>query len=381
MKSKSKLEFMQFILVICLSLMTTVSSIMSQTTMKEAFKDHYYIGAAVNFKQIMGVDTNSLFLLEKHFNSITNENILKWERVHPSPSQYNFTPADSFVALGEKHNMFIVGHTLIWHAQTPKWVFEDDSGNLVDRETLLQRMHDHIFTVVGRYKDHMHGWDVVNEAIEDDGQLRESKWKQIIGEDYIQKAFEWAHEADPNAELYYNDYSMWKPERRNRVVQLIGNLLDKGVPIHGIGLQGHWDLGLDNPPLADLEASILAYSNLGLKVMITELDINVLPRAKGYYGADISLNYELQDKLNPYTEGLPDSMQKKLTDRYVELFTVLNKHKDKISRVTFWGIYDGQSWLNHWPVRGRTSYPLLFDRQYLPKPAFYAIIKNASETQ
>jgi endo-1,4-beta-xylanase len=377
MRSRFGTKAIQLLAMACFIVLVINCSLGGQPSLKETFKNLFYIGTALNYDQIRGLETASTKIIEKQFNSITPENILKWESIHPEPNKYNFAPADSFVALGEKNNMFMVGHTLIWHYQTPAWVFEDDSGNQVDRETLLRRMRDHIFAVVGRYKGRINGWDVVNEAVDDNGQPRKSNWMQIIGEDYLQKAFEWAHEADPDAELYYNDYNLWIPAKRESVVQLVRNLQSKGVHIDGIGLQGHW--GLDYPPLDELETSIVAYSKLDVQVMITELDLNILPLPAPEMGADIALNFELQKELNPYPEELPDSMQEKLANRYAELFMVLNKHHNSISRVTLWGVHDGQSWSNNWPVRGRTAYPLLFDRKFQPKLAFYAVIKTTEK--
>jgi endo-1,4-beta-xylanase len=346
-------------------------TVSSQPALKDVFENSFYVGTALNRRQLMGADTASIRLVEQHFNSITAENIMKWELVHPQPDKYLFEPADSLVAFGEKNDMFIVGHTLVWHSQTPKWVFEE-----VDREALLQRVKDHISTIVGRYKGRIHGWDVVNEAIEDDGSLRQSQWLNIIGEDYLEQAFEWAHKADPEAELYYNDYNMYKPGKVESVVRLVRKFQTKGIPIHGIGMQGHW--GLDYPSLQELEASLAAYSELGLDIMITELDLNILPDAGQGQGADVSQNYKLREKLNPYPDGLPDAMQEKLTQRYKELFVLLDKYRPSISRVTFWGVHDGISWRNNWPVRGRTAYPLLFDRELQPKPAFFAVIETVS---
>jgi len=363
-------------LIIGLATTFNVAGCSRQTTLKEAFKKDFYIGAALNQEQISGKDANAIAVVRKHFNSITPENILKWSLVHPEPNTYNFEPADQFVALGEKNNMFIVGHTLVWHHQAPDWLFVGTTGKPVDREILLKRMKEHIFTVVGRYKGRIDGWDVVNEAVGNDGQMRKNKWVEIIGKDYVQKAFEYARQADPKAELYYNDFNMWQKGQREGVIRLIRDLQSKGVRVDGIGIQGHY--GLDYPPLDELEESIVAFAELGVKVMITELDITVLPSAWGHRGADITLNFELQEKLNPYVKGLPDSEQNNLAGRYAELFSLFHKHRDKISRVTFWGVHDGQSWRNYWPVEGRTDYPLLFDRQYQPKPAFYTIIKIAS---
>ncbi|MGH7595449.1 MAG: endo-1,4-beta-xylanase [bacterium] len=343
--------------------------------LKKVFKKDFYIGAALSHEQISGKDAAAMALIKEQFNSVTSENILKWQYVHPELNRYDFAPADEFVALGEKHKMFIVGHTLVWHNQTPRWVFEDGAGKTATREMLLHRMRDHIFTVVGRYKGRIHGWDVVNEAVEDDGSPRKTQWLEIIGPDYIQKAFEFAREADPQAELYYNDFNLWKKEKAEAVVQLVRDLQAQGIRVDGIGEQGHW--GLDYPTIAEAGAAIQAFATLGVKVMITEFDITALPNPDDWSGgADITRNDELRKHLNPYPQALPDSMQQVLAGRYAECFALFHEHHDQISRVTFWGVNDGQSWLNNWPVRGRTNYPLLFDRNYQPKPAFEAVMQT-----
>ena len=345
--------------------------------LKDVFKDYFMIGAALNQAQSSGKDMFSVNLVKKHFNTVTPENILKWESVHPEPEKYNFEPADTFVDFGKKNNLFIVGHTLIWHNQTPKRVFEDEQGNPVDRETLLNRMRSHIHTVVGRYKGRINGWDVVNEALDEDGTLRQSQWLEIIGDDYLIKAFEFAHEADPDAELYYNDYSLENEPKRNGAIKLIKKLLAEGVKIDGVGLQGHYKM--DWPTTSQLDSTIKAFAALGIKIMITELDVDVLPYDWQNHGADITLNIELQEKLNPYKNGLPDSVQQSLAKRYASLFDVLTNNNETVSRVTFWGVSDKDSWLNNWPVRGRMNYPLLFDRNGEPKPAFEAVIKEADK--
>jgi endo-1,4-beta-xylanase len=343
--------------------------------LKELFRDDFYIGVALNLDQISGNEPKSTAVVEKHFNSISPENILKWEAVHPEPGRYDFDAADRFVALGEKHHMHIIGHTLVWFFQTPDWVFQDESGTPLDREALLERMKEHIFTVMRRYKGRIHGWDVVNEAIVPDGRFRKCKWLEIIGEDYVLKAFEYARQADPDAELYYNDYNYHKDRQCEGVVRLIQNLQSEGVRIDGIGIQGHW--GLDYPSAREIEANIEALSGLGVKLMITEMDVTVLPFAEDYLNMGLSsLEPGLQMKLNPYTGGLPDSVLQAQADRYAEFFSIFLKHRDQIKRVTFWGIHDAQSWRHDWPVIGRTDYPLLFDRLCEPKPALDAIAKT-----
>ena len=347
----------------------------SQPSLKEAFKSSFLVGAALNPAEFTESDARDAALVKSQFDSISPENVLKWESVHPEPDRYNFDLPDKYVAFGEKNHMFIVGHCLVWHNQTPKWVFEGANGNPVDRETLLKRMREHIRTVVGRYKGRVNGWDVVNEALNDDGTLRQTPWLKIIGEDYIAKAFEFAHEADPKAELQYNDYSLENEAKRNGAVELIRKLKAQGVPITGVGLQGHYHM--DWPSADQVDDTIAAFAKLGLKVMITELDIDVLPQAWQYHTADISARAELQPKLNPYATGLPDSVQQALAKRYADLFAVFLKHRAEVTRVTFWGVTDAASWLNNWPVRGRSSYPLLFDRDGRPKPAFDAVIQAA----
>jgi endo-1,4-beta-xylanase len=344
-------------------------------TLKQAFQKDFLVGAALNDAQVSGKDSCGAVVAADQFNSITPENVLKWEPVHPKPDRFNFEPGDRFVEFGVKNGMFPVGHTLVWHAQTPKWVFEDASGKPADRETLLGRMRDHILTVVGRYKGKVRGWDVVNEAFEDNGSMRMSPWRKIIGEDFIQKAFEFAREADPDAELYYNDYNVWKPEKTAAAIQLVKDLKAKGVGVDGIGEQAHW--ALDYPTLQEAEAMLASFEQAGIKVHITEMDISVLPNPWNYTGAEISRNVELKEKLNPYPKSLPDSMQQALAARYAEFFALFKRHAGTVRRVTFWGVHDGQSWLNYWPVMGRTNYPLLFDRQCRPKPAFDAVIETA----
>jgi endo-1,4-beta-xylanase len=353
------------------------TSAQTQPSLKDAYKDCFLIGAAINQNQIYGKDAAEDALIKAQFNSITPENVLKWESVHPQPDTYDFAAGDAYVEFGQKNHMYIVGHTLVWHHQTPKWVFEDEKGKPLSREALLQRMHGHIRTVVGRYKGRVNSWDVVNEALEEDGSLRQTPWLKIIGEDYIAKAFEFAHEADPSAQLNYNEYNLANPAKREGALKLIKKLRAEGVPVSAVGLQEHDHL--DWPRVDQLETTITEFAKLGVKVMITELDIDVLPSAGYGPTADVSLSVEARAKLNPYTQGLPESVQQALSKRYADLFSVFLKHQDVITRVTFWGVTDGGSWLNNWPVKGRTSYPLLFDRHAQPKPAFYAVIETARQ--
>jgi endo-1,4-beta-xylanase len=342
--------------------------------LKQVFAKHFHVGAALGTHQIMGQEPAALELVARQFDSISPENCLKWAEVHPALSEYRWEATDKYVAFGEEHKMFIVGHTLVWHNQTPPEVFADESGQPLSRDALLERMREHIHAVVGRYKGRVHGWDVVNEALEDDGRLRDTPWRKIIGDDYLEQAFQFAHEADPEAELYYNDYNEWHPGKRAAVSQLVKHFQERGVRIDGIGMQGHW--GMSYPSPAEIEAMLEEYGALGVKLMVTELDINLLPDPGRNRGADITRNIELRKELDPYAEGLPAEVAAAQAKRYREIFELLVKHADKIDRVTFWGVHDGHSWLNGWPVRGRTSYPLLFDRKYQSKAAFRAVVET-----
>lgn len=357
-----------------------LDTVRTEPALKAVFEEDFLIGASLNFDEAYGRDVRDRALVRHHFNTISPENLLKWESVHPEPGVYTFEAADRFVEFGEKNGMFVVGHALVWHNQTPRWVFEDGPGSPASREVLLDRMREHIHSVVGRYRGRIHGWDVVNEALNEDGTLRESPWLRIIGEDYIAKAFQFAHEADPGAELYYNDYSLENAEKRAGAVRLIRDLQAQGIPVTAVGLQGHHKM--DWPTIEQEDSTITDFANLGVKVMITELDIDVLPRATRSNTAEVGLRGEGPEcgcELNPYVAALPDSVQQALAQRYADFFRVYRKHRDVISRVTFWNVTDADSWLNEWPVWGRTNHPLLFDREGRPKPAFDAVVGTAGE--
>jgi endo-1,4-beta-xylanase len=333
----------------------------------------FRIGAAINQAQGDGADPVAAAIVARHFDTITNENLLKWEGVHPEPNRYDFEPADSYVAFGEKHGMFVVGHTLVWHQQTPGWVFAGPDGGRVDRETLLARMREHIQAVVGRYRGRIHGWDVVNEALDEDGTLRRTPWLEIIGEDYVAKAFEYAHAADPQAELYYNDYNLWKGAKRAGALRIVRELRERGLRVDGVGEQGHWLI--DGPSLAEIEATLVEIGAAGFKALISELDVDPLPRRDEMYGADLDLRTKLRAETDLYRDGLPPEVQERLARRYAEIFVLFLKHRDTLARVTFWGVTDAQSWLNNFPVPGRTNHPLLWDRAGRPKPAFDAVVR------
>ncbi len=333
--------------------------------LKDVFKKDFLIGAALNTGQIQERDSNTNATIKKHFNQITPENIMKAEIIHPAWDRYDFTLADQLIAYGQKNKMTVVGHTLIWHSQLPSFVRQ-----LKSADSVKQFFENHITTVAARYDGKVKGWDVVNEALNEDGTMRKSIFLDKLGDNFVTEAFRLAQKAAPNTELYYNDYNNEQPKKRAGCIELVKKIQAAGVRIDGVGIQGHWHVG--KVPLKDIEESILAYGALGLKVMITELDLEVLPR--NFSGADVGQRMASDSTMNPYAKGIPDSVLAKQAKDYADLFALFLKHKNIVTRVTLWGVNDGQSWLNGWPVRGRTNYPLLFDRANKPKQAYYAVV-------
>ena len=355
----------------CKNEVKEISNVESKaTTLKDAFKSDFLIGAAINKSQIEETDKLSIKLIETEFNTITPENEMKWEQIHPQKDTFHFDVADKYVALGEKNNMHVVGHTLVWHSQLAPWM-----QDVKDSITMANNIEHHINTIVKRYKGRIDTWDVVNEALNEDGSFRTSNFYQVMGDNFISLAFKLAAEADPDAKLVYNDYNLWKPEKRAGVVRLVKNLQAQGIKIDGVGMQAHWSL--EGPSLEDVENSILAYAALGVKVSFTELDITALPNPWDLDGAAVEQSYdqfENDPKMNPYPEKLSDAAATQLANRYESIFKLFLKHKDKIDRVTFWGVNDGNSWLNNWPINGRTNHPLLFDRDFNPKKAYHNVL-------
>ena len=353
------------------------ATITEEPALKDVFGDKFLVGVAVNVRQSSEVDTASVKIIKKHFNSIVAEDCMKSANIHPEEDRYNFEQADQFVKFGQENNMAIIGHCLIWHSQLAPWFCVDQKGNNVSAEVLKQRMKDHITTIVTRYKGKIKGWDVVNEAIEEDGSYRKTKFYEILGEEYIPLAFQYAHEADPDAELYYNDYGMNVPGRRDAVVKLVNSLKAKGLRIDAVGMQGH--MGMDYPTIEDFEASMLAFAGTGVKVMITEWDMSALPTVKR--SANISDTVTFRKAMNPYPEALPDSVSAVWNARMKAFFNLFLKHADIVERVTAWGVSDGDSWKNNFPVRGRKEYPLLFDRNYEMKPFLKELIDENKTTE
>lgn len=344
------------------------------TVLREAFSDKFLIGTALNVRQVKTHDKRLKELIRDQFSAVVAENCMKAEILQPKEGVFNFKDGDRLCDLAEQNGQVVTGHCLVWHSQAPRWFFKDAEGNPVSREVLIQRMRDHIYEVVGHYKGRVKGWDVVNEAIEGNGEYRKSLYYKIIGPEFIRLAFQFAHEADPDAELYYNDYGMDSPGKRKGVVAMVEDLKAHGLRIDAVGMQSH--VAFDTP-LDEYEKSIEAFAATGVKVMVTELDLSVLPWPKGNYGAAIDTNFEYKKALDPYTEGLPAEKAKEADDFYAKLFDIYLRHTKDITRVTFWGVTDGDSWKNNFPVHGRTDYPLAFDREMKPKGFVQTIAEMA----
>ncbi|WP_315083460.1 endo-1,4-beta-xylanase [Bacteroides heparinolyticus] len=352
------------------------TAVKKEATLKDALGDKFLIGTALNTRQSSGQDTNAVKVVKKHFNAIVAENCMKSEVLQPEEGRYDFRQADEFVKFGEDNGMTVTGHCLIWHSQCPRWFLVDKDGKNVSAEVLKQRMKEHITTVVSRYKGRILGWDVVNEAIMEDGSYRKSKFYEILGEEFIPLAFQYAHEADPDAELYYNDYNMHEPGKRATVVKLVNDLKKRGLRIDAVGMQGH--VGMDYPDLSEFEASMEAYAATGAKVMITEFDMSALPTISR--SANVADRVDFEKKtLNPYPNGLPDSVSVEWNARMETFMNLFIKHADYVTRVTAWGVSDRDSWKNNFPMRGRTDYPLFFDREYRPKPFVRKLIDGAAK--
>lgn len=333
----------------------------SEKGLKDYYKSYFPIGVAIRPQSVSGAEAE---LILKHFASVTAENAMKMGPIHPKENEFNWKDADAIVNFAETNKLKIRGHTLCWHNQTPDWLFKDDQGNDVSKEVLLARLKAHINAVVGRYKGKIYAWDVVNEVIDDDNtkNFRESTWYKICGEDFVAKAFEYAHAADPNALLFYNDYNTETPGKRDRIYRMLKGLLDKKVPIHGIGLQAHWSIY--SPTEQELRQSIEKFSSLGLQVQFTELDVSVYP----------SEHSRREPRPNEPDEFTPEMEQKQI-ELYKMAFRVFREYKEKITGITFWNVSDKSTWLDNFPVRGRKNYPLLFDQNLQPKKVYWEVVR------
>ncbi len=338
------------------------NTIDSTKGLKDYYANYFPIGVAVSPRSLK---TEEAALITQQFNSMTPENCMKWEAIHPKENEYNFRDADSIAAFAQRNHMKLRGHTLCWHNQTPNWLFRNADGSTVSREVLLQRLKQHITTVVNRYKGTVYAWDVVNEAISDkkDEYLRPSPWLSIIGEDYIAKAFEYAHEADPNAVLFYNDYNETSPVKRGKIYRLVKELKESGVPINGIGMQGHW--AINEPSMQQLDSTLQLFASLKLKLQITELDISV------YHKEHDARERKPEDNDTEFTK----EREQKQMEAYKMCFQLFRKYRKALSGITFWNISDRHSWLDDFPVKNRKDYPLLFDRNLKPKKAFWEVVQ------
>lgn len=341
------------------------------TGLKEAYKNDFLIGAALSASIIKEQDSKLVALINKDFNSITPENCQKWGEIRNEDGSWNWADSDAFVDFGSKHNLHMVGHTLGWHSQIPESVFKKKNGKYISKRALAKKQREHITTLVERYKGRLSAWDVVNEAVGDDNKMRPSHWYNIMGDDFLVNAFNIAHEADPKAHLMYNDYNNEQEGKRGATIDMLKRLQKRRAPIHGLGMQAHVGLASD---MKNFEDSIIAYSDLGLRIHLTELDIDVLPSVWNLPVAEVSTRFEYKPERDPYINGLPKEVDEQLAKAYETLFKILIKHKDKVDRVTFWGVSDDASWLNGFPIPGRTNYPLLFDRKLEPKSAYFRLL-------
>lgn len=349
-----------------------------ELTLRETIGKYFLIGTTLNNRQITGTDKESCAIAANQFNSISPEGCMKIKAIHPEEGRYDFAVADGFVDFGEKHQQAVIGHTLVWHAALPDWFCTDKEGKDVSPEVLKQRMREHIYTVVGRYKGRIKGWDVVNEAFADDGTYRNSPFYRILGEEFIPLAFQYAHEADPDCELYYNDFNLHLTPKREAIIRLVKELQRRNLRIDAVGMQGH--LWKGSPTIEGVECAIVDLAKADVKVMVTELDLTALPAPKKDLGGEAWADFEYDASIDPYRDGLPDDVEQQWTEHMLSFFKLFLKHKDVITRVTLWGVSDGDSWRNGWPVRGRVDYPLLFDRSHQPKPVVERIIKETENT-
>lgn len=347
-----------------------LAAALKATGLKDLYRDDFLVGTVLSARTFANKDTALLDLISREFSAVTPENAMKWEAIRPQMDTWDWVIADQMVDFATRNKLQMIGHTLVWHSQVPAHVFVNAKGEPHDREALLQVMKEHITTLAGRYKGRINAWDVVNEAVEDNGSWRQTGWYKAIGEDYIEQAFRLAHQVDPAAQLLYNDYNTFMPTKRDAIVAMAKSLKAKGAPIHGLGMQGH--IGIERPDLAQFEEAIEAFAETGLRVSVTELDVDVLPSV-WEMSAEIGNRFEYKPEMDPFKDGLPLEMQEKLAERYEALFKIFLKNRDKIDRITLWGTSDEASWLNGFPIPGRTNYPLLFDRQRQPKLAYHRV--------
>lgn len=353
-------------------------------TLKEAYSGCFKIGAALSTFDFNERNPQSVELLQKHFNAISPGNDLKPERIHPRPDVWNFGPADAYIKFGQDNGMWILGHTLCWHNQTPEFFWYRENGEPKSKEELYETIRSYIETVCTHFLGKVNAWDVINEIVAEDGGYRDLGWVHALGgkqadvDEFVKFVFRCAEKYAPDTELYYNEFNVWRPSKLAGIIRLVKMLQADGIRIDGVGIQAHW--GLNYPKNHYVEEAIDQLSELGVKVMITEIDIDVLPISKegqviGKSLQDPQYQYEeFEEFLDPYKDGLPEEVEDQLAARYEELFNIFYQHREQIDRVTFWGVHDGTSWKNGSPIPRRTNYPLLFKRDFTPHKAFYKVI-------
>lgn len=354
----------------------------SGKALKDAYAGAFKIGCAINPYDISARNQQNVDLILKHFNAISPGNTLKPESLHPRPDVWNFEAADQYTEFGRSHGMFVLGHTLCWHNQTPEFFWMNENGEYKSHDELVETLRSYIEKVCTHFAGKVDAWDVVNEIVAEDGGWRDLGWVKAFGGDgaeVVKLAFKFANQYCPkDTELYYNEFNVWRPSKLAGVVNLVKMLKAEGLRIDGVGIQAHW--GLNYPKNQYVEDAIDQLSALGVKVMITEIDIDVLPVSKEGQVIGKSLTEaqyqleEFEEFLDPYKEGLPAEVEDQLAARYEELFKIFYKHRSQIDRVTFWGTHDGTSWKNGSPIPRRTNYPLLFNRDYTPHKAFWTVL-------
>ena len=370
------------------TLLVITTSIQSET-LKDSFSDHFLMGTIWHGNKLGSNKTNRFLEREKsltssEFNAITAENAMKPRQTQPREGVFTFKEADEMVAFAEAHNLTIIGHTLVWKNSAPDWFFVDKHGGPVARDILIERMKTHIKTVMGRYKGRIKYWDVVNEAIETkrikgakgfEAFYKSSPWLDIIGPEYIEIAYRTAREADPSAKLLYNDYNLDQEAKLDFALEMITDLKSRGVDIHGLGYQGHFFI--DEPALDSIERVFIKSKNMNIPVHVTELDVSVLPNGWKHRTASVEERFQLSKKYNPYPTGAPEKVLDNQAKRYSDIFRIFVSFSDVIERVTFWGVWDGNSWRDYRPMLGRTDYPLLFGREFEKKPAYNSVVQTA----
>jgi endo-1,4-beta-xylanase len=366
---------------IIISALCAVALPLHAQSLAEAYRDYWYTGVSVNQWEVEGDQESHWDVITKNFNWVVAENCMKCEVIHPQEGVYDFTLADKFVDKAKAAGLKVQGHCLIWHSQCAPWFHFDKDGKLVSREELKKRMREHIYTIVSHFKGRIDAWDVCNECFEDDGFPRKSLFWQILGTDYIPLAFQYAHEADPNVQLFYNDYSMNKPAKVEGVANFFRPLIEQGLPVTAIGMQGHMILEDAKELLPQYDHSIKTIAALGVPTFFSELDLSVLPNPYGFSGANVSDRFTYTPEKDPFKEGLTKEKEAEINQYWVDFYKMLIPHKDNILRVNFWCLNDANSWRNDFPIQGRSDYATLYDRQNQPKGMIQEIINLVKPQQ